>query len=160
MILLKIFDVKDMMLRLLVQDSFDTCLLEEAQITTFARLVLNGRRNRDWYDQGEKEINSDMPDLVYWKEVKPFLFQYIKGKKTPTSFQITLRLGEEQVECMLPEVTKGMADFLIHFRFEKEKLSLVTGCSYHDFTLDKTAEYSWDEAVQAWLVRLHIGFEK
>lgn len=160
MILLRIFDIKDTMTWLLMKDGFDKLLLEEAQVTTFARLTIEGRRNMAWYDREERERDSALPEYIYWKEVKPLLFSYIKGKKTPGYFQISLRLsGEEAVRRMGEQAGMQDVDFLLHFRFEQGKLSLVTGCSYHTFTMDKQAEFAWDEAVQGMLRELHIGFE-
>lgn len=40
MILLNIFDIKDMMAHLLLAESFDSYLLEEAAVTTFAKMEM------------------------------------------------------------------------------------------------------------------------
>lgn len=161
MILLQIFDIKDTMTWLLMKDGFDRLLLEEAQVTTFARLTFEGRRNMAWYDREEREGGSGLPEYIYWKEAKPLLFSYIKGKKTPSYFQISLRLPrEEAVRRMGEQAAMQDVDFLMHFRFEQGKLSLVTGCSYHTFTMDKQAEFAWDAEVQRMLRELHIGFEE
>ena len=160
MILLKIFDIKETMTWLLMREGFDRLLLEEAQITTFARLTFQGRRNMGWYDGEELEKYPDLPTYIYWREAKPFLFSYIKGKKTPSHFQISLRLSDEEAERRLGKQAAGQdVDFLLHFRFEQGKLSAVTGCNYHSFTLEKQAEFAWDEAVQGMLRELGIGFE-
>ncbi len=160
MILLKIFDIKETMAWLLMRDGFDRMYLEEAQVTTFARLSFQGHRNMGWYDREEREQYPDMPEYIYWKEAKPFLFSYIKGKRTPSHFQISLRLSREEAERRLGEQMAGQeVDFLLHFRFEKGKLSAVTGCSYRSFTMDKQAEFAWDGAVQEMLRELQIGFE-
>ena len=60
MILLKIFDLNEMMAHLLLRESFDTFLLEEANITTFAKMEIKGRRNREWFDWEE-----GMPEILY-----------------------------------------------------------------------------------------------
>lgn len=160
MILLQIFDIKNTMIWLLVKDGFDRLLLEEAQVTTFARLTFEGHRNLAWYDSEEREKYPELSEYIYWKEAKSFLFSYMKGKKTPTRFQISLRLPKEEVRKRMGEnMAMQGVDFLLHFRFEQEKLSLVTGCSYHYFTMDKQAELAWDEAAQGMLRELKIGFE-
>lgn len=160
MILIRIFDIKETMAWLLMKDGFDRWLLEEAQVTTFAKLSMGGQRNMGWYDGEERERYPGMPEHIYWKEAKPTLFSYIKGKRTPSRFQISLRLSEEEAERRLGEQVAGQdVDFLLHFRFEKGKLSAVTGCSYHAFTMDKQAEFAWDGAAQEMLRELQIGFE-
>lgn len=161
MILLQIFDIKDTMTWLLMRDGFDRFFLEEAQVTTFASVVFEGRRNMGWYDSKEREAYPDMPEYVYWKEAKPFLFSYIKGKKVPTSFRLSLKLSAEETVKKLGEGMAGQdVDFLIHFRFERGKLSAVTGCNYRSFTMEKQAEFAWDRAAQEMLRELNIGFEK
>ena len=84
MILLNIFDIKDMMAHLLLAESFDSYLLEEAAVTTFAKMEMKGRRNMEWYDLEEQR--ESLPDHLYWKEAKPVIYAYIKGKRTPHSF--------------------------------------------------------------------------
>lgn len=161
MILIRIFDIKETMAWLLMKDGFDSWLLEEAQVTTFARLSMQGHRNMGWYDGDERERYPHMPDCIYWREAKSILFSYIKGKRTPSQFQISLRLCKEDAVSRLGEQMAGSdVDFLLHLRFEQGKLSAVTGCSYHAFTMDKQAEFAWDEAAQEMLRELQIGFEK
>lgn len=161
MILLKIFDIKDTMLWLLAKDAFDGFFLEEAQITTFAGMTMKGRRCLEWYDSREREEYPDMPEYIYWKEAKPFIFSYIRGKKTPGYFQITLRLSREEAVRRMGEQAAGQeVDFLMHFRFEKDNLSVITGCAYHEFTMEKRMEFAWDEAVQQIFRELQIGFQK
>ncbi len=160
MILIKIFDIKETMAWLLIKDGFDRLLLEEAHVMTFAKLSMGGRRNLEWYDGEERERYPDMPEHIYWKEAKPTLFSYIKGKKTPSQFQISLRLTREEAVRRLGERMAGQdVDFLLHFRFENGNLSAVTGCSYRVFTMDKQAEFAWDGVAQDMLRELQIGFE-
>ncbi len=161
MILIKIFDIKETMAWLLMRDGFDRWLLEEAQVTTFAKMTMGGHRNFGWYDGEERENYPDMPEYIYWKEAKPVLFSYIKGKKTPSQFQISLRLSKEEAARRLGEQMAGQdVDFLLHFRFEKGNLSAVTGCSYREFSMNKQAEFAWDGVAQEMLRELRIGFEK
>jgi len=164
MILLKIFDVKDMMAHLLLAQSFDDYLLEEAAVTTFAKMEIMGRRNKEWYDLEENpEI---LPDHLYWKEVKPVIYAYIKGKKTPYSFSISLKAADEEAYRILGG---GRADrmiawqgmkFLLHFRFEKGTLSIVTGTFFQNFTMDKRGEFAWDSGVKKLLGQLKISYEE
>ena len=163
MILLNIFDIKNLMSYLLLKDTFDNCLLEELKVTTFAKMSLEGRRNKGWYDTEENP--GDLPDLLYWREARPFVLQYIRGKRTPTSFAISLKVpkevavelsGENELAALLSEEE---VELLLHFRFEQDRLSVVTGCSHFVFTMDRRAEFSWDEAIKSCLKKLKIAFE-
>ncbi|MCD7825134.1 MAG: DUF5721 family protein [Clostridiaceae bacterium] len=164
MILLHIFDVKDMMEQLLLRESFDFFLTEEVWVTTFAKLHIAGRRNIAWYDTDEK--NGQMPELLYWKEIKKYIYAYIKGKKTPASFGISLKLpadaarrvsGDPALQALVQQ--KQLA-LLLHFRFDGKNLSVVTGCSYLAFTLDKSGELLWDAAAKEYLKGLRITYEE
>lgn len=164
MILLNIFDIKNLMSCLLLKDTFDNCLLEELKVTTFAKMSLEGRRNKEWYDT--QEDPESLPELLYWKEARPFVLQYIRGKRTPSSFAISLKVpgevaaelsGEQDIAVLLSEEE---VELLLHFRFAKDRLSVVTGCSHFTFTMDKKAEFSWDGAIKSCLKKLGIAFEE
>lgn len=158
----EIFDIKDAMAHLLLKESFDDCFLEEAIITTMSKMQLSGRRNHEWYDESEEKF----PDNLYWKEAKAYVFSYIKGKRTPYSFAITLKLSKKEAQRIFgqghflqnPEEQK--VDLLLHFRFEKGRLCFVTGVSYFEFCLDRQIEFAWDAMAEQLLKGLKIGFEK
>lgn len=163
MILLNIFDIKNLMSYLLLKDTFDSCLLEELQVTTFAKMSMEGRRNKGWYDTEENP--GSLPELLYWREARPFVLQYIRGKKTPASFAISLKVPKEVAAelsgeaGLVPLLSGEEVELLLHFRFGQDKLSVVTGCSHFAFTMDRKAEISWDEAIKSCLKRLKIAFE-
>ena len=50
-------------------------------------------------------------------------------------------------------------DVLLHFRYEKDVLSVVSGTSSQTFTMDKSVEFAWDSEVKSMLKKLGIGFE-
>lgn len=162
MILLKIFDIKDTMAHLLLKESFDGCFLEEAQVTTVAKMNLSGRRNPKWYDEDSEKY----PDLLYWREARPFVFDYIKGKRTPSFFVISLKIPYEEAEkiiddrALLEDVKSQKTELLLHFRYEKDSLSVVTGTSQKEFTMDKHADIAWDVAVPELFKRMRITYEK
>ena len=109
--LIKISDIKITMSMLLLKDAFDAFLLEEAEVLTYAKLVLNGRRNKNWYIgemESEEPENNDIIDetgnyteLVRWKEVKHVFFGYIKGKKTPDLFKVSLKADNKIANIFL-----------------------------------------------------------
>ena len=158
MILLKIFDIKITMAELLMQESYDLFYLEEAKVNTFVKMQLSGFRNMRYYSEEEKE---GLSEYILLKEVRPYLFSFIKGKKIPDSFQISLRPPDRFREEVLGKAAElGSVDYYLHFRFENEELSVVTGCFYHEFTMDKEAEYTWDKAVKDFFRQKGISYEE
>jgi len=164
MIVLKIFDVKDMMSYLLLEESFDGYFLEKVSVTTYAKLELQGKRNKAWYDveKGEKSP----PELLYWKEAKTLIYSYIKGKRTPHSFMISLKPAVEEISRLFGNqlfalfVEEQGMECLLHFRFEKGSLFVVTGTSYQNFTMDKRGEFAWDNSIKELLQKMKISFEE
>lgn len=163
MILLNIFDIKETMAHLLIRESFDVFLLEKVSITTFAKMEIQGRRNSEWFEQDETE--AVLPDHLYWKEAKPFCYSYIKGKKTPAFFTVSLKLTEKEAQAVLPDsslfqiMKEKQTDVLLHFRYEKDNLSIVSGTFSQTFMMDKSVEFAWDSEVKTILKKLGVGFE-
>lgn len=161
MILLNILDIKDTMSHLLIKDSFDNFFIEEADVLTYARLTISGRRNKEWYDSDEKEL----PDLLRWNEVKKIIFEYIKGKKTPSIMKVSLKADEDTAYKMLNDsgcynkLIQYKPDLYINIKYENDRLSIITGISYSDFVMDKTVERAWDEAVGKLIKKLEISYE-
>ena len=50
-------------------------------------------------------------------------------------------------------------DVLLHFRYEKDELSVITGTSAYTFTMDRRVEFAWDSAVKDIMKKLGIGYE-
>lgn len=161
MIVLKILDTKDMMSHLLLKETFDNWFLVEAQVTTFARLSIAGRRNKNWYDQ-----EADQTDLIGWGEMRSFLFQYIRGKRSPEAFTFSLKLSEMAAKDWIREeglyqrIHDKKVELLLQFRYEKDSLHLVTGISQLEFTMDKHDENSWDILAPQILKALKISFDE
>ena len=86
MIVFKILDTKDMMSHLLLKETFDNWFLVEAQVTTFARLGIAGRRNRNWYDQENDQNRSDrlgrnatvLVSIYSWEKITGSIYIFFK----------------------------------------------------------------------------------
>jgi len=159
--LFKINDIKATMSMLLVKDAFDGFLLEEAQVITFAKLVLNGKRNKNWQEDGEEKYG----ELASWKEARHILFEYIKGRKTPDVFKVFLKADCKIAEDFLRDsgvYNKYLAEkpeLHMQIKYEKDMLCVITGIYSSTFTMDKTVEDAWDKAVAGWFVKNKISIE-
>lgn len=163
MILLEISDIKNAMAHLLARNSFDSFYMERAEIMTFAAMSLSGRRNIVWYDSDETDDGNPLSDWVRWEEIKPVVFSYIKGNRTPSSMKISLKADADMSEKILTEsggyrkYQEQQPGLLLHFRYEQDRLHVVTGISYPQFTMDKQMEFTWDEAVCQYFKQLGIA---
>jgi hypothetical protein len=166
MIALHILDIKEFMAKLLTSDTFDHFLLSEATITTYNTFVIDGKINKEFYSYEELE------DLVlsnqiysYWKTMKPFCFELIKGKKTPLNFKYIFLLSPHNVIRLLEIQKISILDtdingLFLNIKYDGTTLSCITGLALKTFTMDKTLEYAWDDMIKKFLTHQNIAFEE
>lgn len=163
MISLQIKSAKNIMNTLLASDGFDAFLLEEAVIATFGTFHIDGHIVKDFYDKEElADIHSD---FSLWRDIRPFCFQLIKGKKPPASFKVVLHAPRELVEKIAADPECGAAANMIralalNIRYENGRVLCVTGSSYTTFIMDKSAEKLWDMHVRRMFNGLNIEFDE
>lgn len=161
--LITINDIKITMAMLLGKDVFNKFLLDEAEVMTYAKLTLNGRRNMKWYDT--EEIERGLSEFIKWGEIRQIFFDYIKGSKTPEYFKVSLKADDIVAKQMLEDsgcydkyVSLG-TQLHMQIRYGNDVLQIVTGVYNSQFTMDKTVENAWDNAVKEWIKALGISFE-
>lgn len=145
MLALQIQDIKSFMSRLLLQDTFDTFLLKEAQITTSVTHTIDGRIHKDFFD--EPDLSDD---CIAWKEMKGFCFSVIKGKRVPLNFRFIFRLNTANTKKLLESsgidlVPEQVSGLFLNCHFDGKQLVCTSGTSLAFFTLDKTLDHVWDE---------------
>lgn len=166
MLAIQIKDVKTFMSKLLSADTFDTFLLEEAQIHTFNTFTIDGHRNREFYTKEELEDPENFPyEYSCWKEIKGICFQLIKGKKVPTFMKIILHKRPEDAYTVLEEggaleFADTLKAFVVTIKFDAGGLKLTTGTSFSTFIMDKTPDLLWDNAFRKFLAVKEIEFEE
>ena len=95
--------------------------------------------------------------------MKPTVFSYIKGDKTPSLMKIILKADTGWAAEILGQ--RGLADLyqqyrpdlVLNFRYEQDHLSVVTGVAYPEFTMDKQLEFAWDEMIPQYFRQLGIA---
>ncbi|MBU5479299.1 hypothetical protein KQI69_08790 [Eubacterium sp. MSJ-13] len=163
MLSFKINDIKITMAHLLLKETFDEFFLEDSKVVTFATFEINGKRNLNWYDDDEKE--NQLSALLYWREARGFLFDYIKGKKTPEYMKFSLKASREAAEKILEgsgvlsRYLSEQPDMYLQIKYEKGELTMVTGITHREFTMDKTLDRGWDDAVREWIKTLKISVD-
>ncbi|MGN0400355.1 MAG: DUF5721 family protein [Blautia sp.] len=162
---LQIQDVKDFMSRLLIGNDFDNFWLYEASITTFSTFTIDGTLHTDFFDTEEsRKIIETGRTCALWKEVKPFCFSIIKGKRTPLHFKIIFQLSRKNTEKLLldsnsrwrPEEIFGL---YLNLQYDGSSLICTTGTSIRTFTMDKSLDRIWDEMVIRFFKKQQITSE-
>lgn len=165
---LEIRATKDIMNALLASDRFDRFLVEEAMITTYNTFHIDGHLVKGFFTDDElgqfKEDQRSL-DFSYWKDIRPFCFQLIKGKKTPVSFKVVLHAAPELVSQIAADPDCQVAADLIrslalNIRYDNGKVACITGCAFTTFLMDKSVEKLWDPYVCQFLSGLGLDFEE
>ncbi|MCR5440612.1 MAG: DUF5721 family protein [Lachnospiraceae bacterium] len=161
MVLLAIDSSKDFMGKLLASDAFDSFLLQEANIITSVTHTLNGRIHPDFYTEEERISHTE--EFISWSEIRPLIFESVKGRNTPLSLRLTLCLKSGATDALMqkknPEAANaGLRALVANIRFENGAVNIMTGTSYDSFVLDRSAEEIWDEAFRQFLASRDISF--
>lgn len=169
MIALQITSIKQFMNQLLVADTFETFLLEEAVIGTASTFTIDGRINREFYagndNTGEKELSDAAKyDFRPWGELKGFCFDIIKGRRTPLFFRFVFHLMPEKTSLLLEKEGCDVEPSLIralvlNIRYDGTKAILTTGTSFHTFLPSKEPDAIWDRALRKFLDGKGISYE-
>ena len=86
MIVLHIEGVKEFMEQLFYGDMFDRFHVKDCEVATFTVFRIDGRRQDEWYDTDERE--GDGTGFVTWNQLKPYVAEWIKGKKKPRKMEM------------------------------------------------------------------------
>ncbi len=152
-------DIKKFMNCLLVKETFDNFLLEEATITTYNTFTIDGHIQSDFYTPEELDA---LPDKLIstWGAIKPHCFNLIKGSKLPLRFKIVLKASASYTEKLLSENPCGLTfsdigGLYINIRYDSHRsldgsetgtaaLDCISMASLNIFSMDKTLEKAWD----------------
>ena len=164
MIALSIIDVKDFMNKLLIGEVFDRFFLVEASVTTFNTFTIDGRLQQDFFDTDTVAMHkSNSIEYSLWRDVKPYCFSVIRGRRTPLNFRIVLQLSHKQTQQILnpsfPDGSVPDCRFCLNLQYRNDSLLCTTGVSYTSFCLDKRPEHLWDDIIRKFLSGQHIAFQ-
>lgn len=145
-------DVRDITGKLFLGTVFDQFWVREASVTTFNTFHIDGHIRKGYYSCEELK-EQGIGELSSWKVLRPVCFSLIKGKKLPGSFQITLQLSKSGTEAFLQKnqiscQPEQMPSLCLNIRYEEGKLSCVSGTASAAFTMDKSLDWAWEEALE------------
>lgn len=142
MIALQIENVKDFMSRLFQGDMFDKFHVNRAEVTTFITLTADGKKNVSWFDSDEED-NGDR--LVVWRQLKPVIFSFIRGNKTP-----------DRLEIDFSHYMKDGDMGSLRIQYSENGLFVYTGYMQREFVIDKGKQQAWDENCIAFIKKNQI----
>lgn len=170
MIALEIYSMKNFMKHLLLEDTFDLFLLEEATIRTANTYTIDGHINVDFFPLEERNKTSIPYSFTPWSEARKLNYDLIKGKNTPLFFKFILQLKPEYMRQILGLNDSGTSRdstdnnavqaLVLNIRYDGTKAILTTGTSYRSFVMNRDADIAWDNALCRYLSNKEIGYEK
>ena len=137
---LTVESIKEFMHLLFKSSEFNNYLVHKAMATTFTSFEISGDLNPDFYD----DENRPQRKYCTWEEVRPFIYSVIKGSKLPKNMKIVLAAPLTLTESL----SSNVSVLFINIIYEKGVLTVITGSSVKNFTLDKSHEFIWDEYVE------------
>lgn len=154
------------MKELLSGEVFDNFLMSEITLSTAYAYTIDGHKNKDFFSDEEwKELQENQRTMATWAEMKPLIFQLIKGNKTPLFFKLILQLTPENTakllsanHCEVP--SEQIKALLLTIRYDGNKVVLTTGTSFTTFLMTKEPDEIWDKAMKLFLAKKEIPFEE
>ena len=161
---MQITSMKQFMNHLLVADTFEPFLLEEAVIGTACTYRIDGHVNQEFYSGDEDGLEKDIYEFRPWGRLKGLCFDLIKGKRTPLFFRFVLHLMPEKAAALLekescdvePSQVKAL---VLNIRYDGSKAVLTTATALHSFHLSKMPDAIWDRALRRYLDAKAIPYE-
>lgn len=157
--------IKDFMNKLLVSDIFDSFLMTEGIVITGTGFVLDGALKKDFYTSEEwEEQQLEKQKYSFWRSLRPFCFELMKGKKTPLSFKFVFQLAPYNVEKLLARsessfTLEDIGGLVLTIRFECGRLTCTTATSMKLFSLEKTLDKEWDAMVSRFFDAHEIAYD-
>lgn len=162
MISLKILEMNRFMGKFLKGENFDGFLLKEGFLRTGMEYRFQGRLFPEYFDAEEQERHTE--EYTYWGEVKPFVFELVKGKRTPLAFSFTLLLSKNDTTQLLARrqvnVGEDAPSLFLQIRFDHGVGHMVTGTARNTFTLDKSLDEAWDAEVRQLMKAMELAVEE
>ncbi len=162
MLSLKITDIKKITTMLFASETFDRFFLRDASFETAVSATFSGEQNPDFYEESEREGLKENP-YVRWEALRPVFYQLIKGKRLPLSFKTVLMTDRAQTDKIREKCGFNdcpVTSLSMNLLYRDNAFYLTTGVAYGGFTLDKSMEKCWDEAVIRFLESKECAFEE
>lgn len=161
MIALHLIEIKDFMNKFLAGDLFNGFLLMEATIVNGITYSIDGRLHKE----ATEEQKSQSPDgMVYMENIRPILFQMVKGTQTPSYMKFILALSGKQLTQLFEGINTStniddVRNLCLNLTYQNGQILCTSGVSYRSFLKDITLEREWDRVLSLYLKKHQIFYE-
>ena len=160
MLAFEITDVRDFTGKLFLRETFDGFLLSEASFTTFVSFSINGNRKTSYYDTDEQKALAPDSGKAFWKELRPFCFSIIRGKRLPLHFQIVLQNPPEGIPSFPESALSKENQYFLNIQYRDSRLYGTAGVSLGSFLpgMDRQPQKAWEEFLIRFFTVNQISF--
>ena len=160
---LQIMNTKLFMSKLLVSESFDMFLMENAELKVGTDISVDGHVNKEFY--GNEDESAPSYELIKWGEIRPTIYNLVKGKHTPIAFKFILSTTPDEKNSLLADsgednLINVISSFVIRIKFSNGCVTLTTGTALSGFSMDKSYEKLWDSHIESLLSEIGIPYEE
>ena len=135
-------DIKKFVNLLLKENTCDKFEIRNCEISTFVNFEIDCKLNKDYLElfQEEEEIKRE---FCLWKELRPKIYEIIKGKIKPSKMKFVFSASESFTK-KFHENAKAL---FLNILFDNNKILVVTGTSQTYFSLDNSLEILWENKI-------------
>ncbi|MGN1319105.1 MAG: DUF5721 family protein [Lachnospirales bacterium] len=137
-------DVKIFMNNLLKSDTFKGFDLILCEIKKDIYISIEGKLNLSWFD--EKPEN----EYIRWENIKPVVYEHIKGKRSPDNMKIILSLSHPEL------IHNNAGSCSLTITYKEDKVKVTTGTAPKVFSLDKSIDEAWTENVKKFFKKMGV----
>lgn len=130
--------VKELMSNLLKGTTFDLFETRNIEVLTFTKFTISGKIETSYIEEHNLERI-----FCTWEELRPYIFNLIKGSKRPKYIKIVFSLPINLVQKVH---TNANAMFL-NFSFQNNEITFTTATTEKTFTMDKSIDASFNDFI-------------
>ena len=138
MIAFSITDTKFFMNSLLKEDTFDSFEVRGVELYSFTKFNMSGALNTS--DLTDSDIKRN---YCTWQELRPYVFNIIKGNAKPKYIKIIFSLSVEESL----KLHSNSAALYLNMNFSDDAITFTTGTAQKNFDLDKSLDHVWEDYV-------------
>jgi len=153
-------DIKLYMKHMLLENTFDLFLLEEAALNAAMKMEFDGHLYKGFYSEEELDERLNHGNCILYADVRRIFLEAIKGATTPESFKFVLKAPREIEMKLANESGYNLSEvggLYINTTFKDQTLTITAGVSLNVFRTDRELEQNWCDFVQKFLSR--CGFD-
>jgi hypothetical protein len=147
-------EMKTLMHHLLKEETFDVFEVRDVSIRSFIQFDVHGLLFEE--AESDDETAAERRKFALWRDVRPYIFNIIKGAKRPRGMKFVFSLPSNKAK----EITPLAAVLFLNLSFDNGELLITSGLTKKEFSLDKSADQLWDEAIRRFFRKNKIAVEE